>query len=560
MRNAVSIAGLCLLFLGFSGCQSSDPDSNTTQFDEEEIVIAQGSDEPELDYPEPAQPAEDTEVNKVESTATANSGNATPTPQPLLSPEQDLLARMRPGFQLNRNYQTSRIDVQLKWFANNPDYLERVNKRGSRYLYHIVGEIEKRDIPMEFALLPIVESAYDPFAYSHGRASGIWQFIPATGAFMGLQRDWWYDGRRDIVASTDAALNLLERLHSRLGNDWLLALAAYNSGEGNVRKAIRKNEKLGKPTDFWHLDLPRETRAYVPKLLALARLYADPDQYQLQLYPVANEPYFASVDIGSQIDLAQAARLADISLEELYLLNPGFNRWATRPQGPHQLLVPVDKAEHFANELALLPPEQRITWERYTIKSGDTLSTIAQSHNISVSNLKSINNLSSSQIRAGKTLMIPVASANHYSLSQDARLATIQNTQRGDGSKQKITYTVKPGDSFWTISRHYRVSMKQLARWNGMAVRDPLRSGQKLVVWVTPEIVATAVPPQSYSNPNSTVRKVSYRVRNGDSLSLISSKFNVSISNIVKWNQLDVNRYLQPGQRLTLFVDVTNAH
>jgi len=517
------------------GCQTQDENSaENLEYDQDELVIASGNAASDLFYPEPA----------------------------LICDKPVIWDRVRAGFQLDYMHQSSRIDVQLQWYAKHQSYLDRVNQRSSRYMWHIVEEIEKRGMPMEFALLPIVESAYDPFAYSHGRASGIWQFIPATGKFMGLDQNWWYDGRRDITASTDSALRLLQRLHDRLGDDWLLALAAYNSGEGNVRKAIRKNKKLGKPTDFWHLDLPRETRAYAPKLLALARIYADPAKYGVTLSPVYNESYFVEVETGSQIDLAQAANLAEIDLDELYLLNPAFNRWATAPDGPHKLLLPRDHGEIFDEALAAMPESQRITWERYTIKDGDSLSTIAQKYHTTTGNLMSVNNLKSHSIRAGKTLMIPVASNSNYRLSQEQRIQKIQNTQRGDGSKKKITYTVRSGDSFWSISRQYNVGMKQLARWNGMGVRDPLRSGQKLVIWTTQAAAVSSanLPQQTTARQNGMIRKINYRVRNGDSLALIGDKFNVSVNSIAKWNSLDISRYLKPGQLLTLYIDVTNTH
>src|SRR5690606_25387789 len=197
-----------------------------------------------------------------------------------------------------------------------------------RYLHHIDEQADARDMPLELVLLPIVESAFDPFAYSHGRASGPWQFIPSTGKHFGLEQDWWADQRRDIVASTEAALTYLQQLADRFDGDWLLALASYNAGAGNVSRAITRNRNAGKPTDYWSLQLPRETMAYVPKLLALAQIVRDPEQFGLDVPAIADEPYFTSIDVGGQIDLAQAAEMADISLEELYLLNPAFNRWA----------------------------------------------------------------------------------------------------------------------------------------------------------------------------------------------------------------------------------------
>ena len=262
---------------------------------------------------------------------------------PTLLAPTDLWEAMRRNFGLpGRN--DARVRAQRDWYARHPEYMRRVSQRAGRYAAHILQEVEQRDMPAEIALLPIVESAYDPFAYSHGRAAGLWQFIPATGKRYGLKQDWWYDGRRDLVESTRAALDYLEYLHKRFHGDWLLALAAYNSGEGTVIRAIRRNRRKGKPVSFWDLDLPRETRAYVPKLIALKQLVNSPEKYGVKLEQVDIEPPFEMIDTGGQIDLAIAADLAGIDLDELYRFNPGFNQWATPPKGPHRLLIPSAQA------------------------------------------------------------------------------------------------------------------------------------------------------------------------------------------------------------------------
>ena len=209
-----------------------------------------------------------------------------------------------------------RVRAQKSWYVNHPSYLTRVTRRAEPYLYFIVDELEKRNLPLELALLPIVESAYDPFAYSHGRASGMWQFIPGTGKGYGLAQNWWYDGRRDVFLSTHAALDYLSYLNKRFKGDWLLALAAYNSGQGNVSKAIRKNKKKGKPTDFWSLKLPRETKAYVPKLLALAEILRTRKEANIPWSIVKNQPYFVRIPTEVQIDLSLAADLGEQSMQD----------------------------------------------------------------------------------------------------------------------------------------------------------------------------------------------------------------------------------------------------
>lgn len=478
------------------------------------------------------------------------------------SEQVDFWDRLRQGYGLPQ-LDNHRIDMERAWYQKHPAYMLRVTERGAPYLFHIVEELERRNMPLEIALLPIVESAFDPFAYSHGRASGMWQIIPGTGKMLGLKQNWWYDGRRDVVASTDAALRYLEGLHKRFDGDWLLALAAYNSGAGNVSKAIRRNKSLGKPIDFWNLRLPKETQAYVPRLLALSQLFLEPEKYQLSFFPVANLPTFAAVDVGSQIDLAQAARLANLDIETLYLLNPAFNRWATDPQGPHKLLVPIEKAELFEQQLTGIPPQERVTWQRYTIQRGDTLSGIAKKFELSVKSLKSINKLNSHIITAGKTLMVPVAAQQdeHYSLSLDQRVSQRYQQVAQAKSGQSIDYTVKAGDSLWDISRHYKVGVRQLAKWNSMAPTDPIKPGQKLKIWTTAPSSQTsskASPQAAPGNNAGIIRKVSYKVRSGDSLARIAQKFRVSIKDITRWNQISTAKYLQPGQSLTLYVDVTN--
>jgi membrane-bound lytic murein transglycosylase D len=460
--------------------------------------------------------------------------------------------RVRDGFsitpQINR-----RIQQEIEWYAKHPSYLARVSERAEKYLFHVVEEIDKRSMPMELALLPIVESAFDPFAYSPGRAAGMWQVIPGTGTMLGLKQNWWYDGRRDVMASTDAALTYLEQLYRQVGNDWLLALAAYNSGAGNVQKAVKRNKAKGLPTDYWSLSLPRETEMYVPRLLALKALVENPDIYGLSFYPVANEPYFVSVDVGAQIDLAQAASWADMSMEELAALNPGFNRWATDPDGPHRLLFPRHKAGKFIEKLAETPVEQRVVWDRYEIKSGDTLSTIAKRYHTTTDLLQSINKLPNHNLRAGRTLMVPksAASAEFYSHTAGQRLQRVQ----ANGKGTKVEYQVRSGDSLWQISRKFNVSTGQLAKWNGMAPGDPIFPGQKLVIWKQTSTGTAATS----DNERAVIRKLAYKVRKGDSLSAIADKFKVRVADIREWNNVDPSRHLKPGQNLTLFVDVTRV-
>ena len=470
---------------------------------------------------------------------------------------EDVWQRIREGFSL-ADTDHPRLQRELDWYARHPGYMQRVTERATPYMYYIIETIEENNLPSELALLPIVESAFQPFAYSHGRAAGIWQFIPSTGRLYGLQQNWWYDGRRDVYAATQAAVKLLENLNRQFDGDWLLALAAYNSGSGTVKKAIQRNQRRGKPTDFWSLDLPPETRAYVPKLLALKKLVADPvAYYETELDPIANEPYFARVELDWQIDLARAAELAEISLDELYRLNPGYNRWATAPNGPHHLLIPLENADTFVVNLEALPAEQRIRWVRHQIRPGDTLSTIAVKYNTSITTIKQVNGMRGNFLRAGRSLTIPVASqsAASYRLSESQRVKTLQNTPRNG---VKIVHIVQPGDTFWDLAQQHKVNVRALAKWNGMAPRDPLVPGQKLVIWSRNSTETSSLESTVLSLPQqrSVTKRIGYKVRRGDSLAKISRKFRVSVDQLRSWNNLPEGKYLQPGQRLTLYVDV----
>jgi len=477
------------------------------------------------------------------------------TSERLTTQEADVWKRIGSGLTLTRNISEKTTASKLAWFARNQAYLDRVSGRAEPYLYYIVEELEKRNMPLDLALLPIIESAYNPFAYSRSRASGIWQFIPGTGRIYGLKQNWWYDGRRDIVAATGAALNYLQKLHQEFNGDWLLALAAYNSGEGNVSKAIKRNKKAGKPTDFFSLRLPRETRGYVPSLLAVAEIVSNPGKYKITLKPITNIRYFKQVDINGQIDLATAGELSELSIEELYTLNPGFNRWATDPEGPHRLLIPVDKVTAFENKLATLSFDDRIKWQQHKIKKGESLGLIATKYRTDVSTLKQVNRLRSNTIRAGHSLLIPTAQKplKHYSLSLDSR--RYKGLKRsGDG--QRYVYTIKRGDNLWDIGRHYGISVKQLCAWNGLSSRSILRPGKKLEIWVEEETDKTAKVVHVVSNKTSdgNPQLVSYTVLDGDSLWLISQRFGVSIKQIKKWNNLAKNRYIKPGQVLDIYL------
>ena len=469
--------------------------------------------------------------------------------------------QVRAGFDLT-GYEHPRVDAQLNWYAKNQRYLDRVSNRATPYMYFILKEVQDRGMPTEIALLPIVESAFQPFAFSAGRAAGIWQFIPETGKQYGLKLNWWYDGRRDIYASTHAALDFLQDLAKQFDGDWLLALAAYNSGAGTVSRALKRAAKEGKPTNFWALKLPNETRDYVPKLLAISALVAEPEYYKAKLNAIPYSPYFQKVETLGQLDLAKAAELADISIDELYRLNPAFNRWATPPDGPHYLLVPYDNAAVFRQNLAEYHPDERIQWQRHVVKAGESLPGIASEYSTTSKVLKRINKLDSVKVAAGKSLVIPVApkGLKQYVASLEEKNIDSKITSN---PHQKITHTVSSGDTLWGISQEYNVSTTKLAAWNNMDEDDVLFEGKKLVVWTNDGLqdneLLDALLPTTFAAPpsKSITRRVKYRVRPGDSLASISQRFNVSVSQLLRWNELDSEKKIRPGQVLTMFVDVT---
>lgn len=435
-----------------------------------------------------------------------------------------------------------KINTQKNLYLKYKINIERISKRATPFLFLITDEVDKRNMPGEIALLPIIESAFKTTAYSPQKALGLWQFVPSTGRYFGLKQTGWYDGRRDVYKSTDAALTYLTQLNKYYKGDWLLALAAYNAGAGNVDKAIKKNRKIGKAVDYWSLDLPRETRLYIPKLLAIAKIVQYADRYNVALTPIKNQPYLKLVDIKSQIDLTVAAKISGISLNEIQIYNPAFNQWATDPNGPHHLLLPIEAIPAFEQKLALLSAEDRIQLHRHKIRSGESLSVIAQRYNVSIRALKQTNKLKSNRIRAGKYLLIPQADSVNLAANKNTTSAVKQSSDKRS-INMRNTYTVRKGDSFWIIARRFNISHKRLAAENGLSSADILSIGQTLTI--------------KYPSKSITKDRITYKVRQGDSLYLISRKFNVSINDLKLWNGLKNKKYLQPGQKLTVHINNT---
>jgi membrane-bound lytic murein transglycosylase D len=466
----------------------------------------------------------------------------------------DLLARVRAGFQLpdpNR----APIDTQLNFYARNPDYVERVFGRAELYLYHIVSEVERRGMPLELALLPVIESAFEPYAYSSSRASGLWQFIPGTGQRFGMPQNWWYDGRRDVLESTRAALDYLQFLHDEFDGDWLLAVAGYNCGENCVARAVRANLAAGRPTDFWSLKLPTETRAYVPKLLAMKRLIARPEGYGLAISGIPNEPYFVRVDVDGQIDLKLAAELAGISSEELFELNAAYHRWATPPNGPHHLLLPLDSADLFRENYALLTPDERMRVTHHVVRRGETLAAVSQRYGATPLHVRMLNGLGEGALVEGTDLRIPIA-------SQQLPPKVMRAAARVDGGQQRrttrrpVVHVVRRGDSLWSIAQRNNMDTRTLMSLNNIAPGQTLRPGERLVVSKSGGSARSKSRSASSSSASGSTRSIKHTVRKGDTLYRIAQIYQVTISQIASWNDISTSATLRPGQKLNINVGV----
>ncbi len=320
-------------------------------------------------------------------------------------------------FSLNHEVNHPEVQKHIKWIVKHPEYLKKMANQAKPYIYHILNEIRKRNLPGEIALIPMIESEYDPFSSSNAGAAGLWQIMPHTGVELGLTKNWWVDGRRSIGPSTNAALNYLTYLHHFFHGNWILAFAAYDSGEGTVSRAVKHSKKR----QFWSLSLPHETKAYIPKLLALSEIIKNPKRYHVELPEIPHKPYFKEVDINAKLDLNHAAKLAEVPSYDIHRLNPGFKDWSSHPSQPYKLLIPAEHVNNFYRNLANIPkeplkkestrviPEHKNTVElqKYTVKKGDTLKRIARKHHIKLSILKKANpQLKKHRLKPGKQIFL----------------------------------------------------------------------------------------------------------------------------------------------------------
>ena len=439
---------------------------------------------------------------------------------------------LRDQFVLNHEVTQPEVQNQLHWLITHPSYLHKL-AQSEPYMYHIITQIKKRHLPGELALIPMIESSYDPFAYSGAGAAGLWQLMPGTGTDLGLKQDWWFDGRRSIGPSTDAALNYLEYLHNFFDGNWILAFAAYDSGEGTMARIIKNSHQTADHVHFWSLPVPTETKAYIPRLLALAEIIQHPNRYHIALPDIPHAPYFEEVNIGSQIDLNHAAKLAGISYRDLIKLNPGFNRWATAPYRPYKLLIPADKVVNFNRNLANLPEEQRVSWTRHQVSAGDNLQIIAQKYHTTVNLIKELNQLKSNSISKGQYVLIP---SQQGSVSKHPKeIVESRKILHFQAPKQyKIIHIVERRDSYDSLQKKYGVELSQIKQWNKNTTTTHLRPGQSLIIWKTVQ------------------QPVKYTVKSGDNLGRIAQQHNTKIREILKLNPSLAKNKLKPGQTIRL--------
>ena len=413
----------------------------------------------------------------------------------------DIWDRIRTGFAIP-NIDTALVAEQQAWYLGHPDYLRRAVDRSSLYLYHVVEALNKRGMPTELALLPFVESAYNPMAYSRTQASGMWQFIPSTGRSYKLKQDWWRDERRDVIASTDAALTYLQAIYQMHG-DWHLALASYNWGEGSVKRAIEKNLAAGKATDYLSLPMPDETRNYIPKLQALKNIIANPAAFGVVLPKIDNEPYFAAVARTRDIDVRTAAKLADMSLEEFKALNPSFNRPVILGSTGTALLLPADKVGVFKTNLEN-HTQPLATWHAHTVKRGERLDKVAARYGMTVAALRAVNGLApKARVRPGQALLVQklvggeanirLASFETRSPGTAGTMANVSATAVTGAPAQSTDYIVKRGDTLYSIAKQFGTPVASLRAQHGVNA-NRVTVGQKLRVPKAPTTAMQVAP------------------------------------------------------------------
>ena len=440
-----------------------------------------------------------------------------------------------------------RVDREKRLIKAKPGHLFAVTKRSRFFAHYLLNRCLQEGLPIELALVPMVESAFDPFAFSQGGAAGLWQFMPSTGKHFGLNSSWWFDDRRDPLRSTDAAFSYFKELHARF-DSWSLAIAAYNAGPTRISRALKKNRSAGGSGQYAELSLPKETLGYLPRLLALRELLLEPSD-PADVFPIKDSAFFEVMELPGQIDLGQASSLSGGAIQTLYHLNAGLNQSVTPPQGPQRLLVPSDGAETLKQGLLSAAKDMWFDWHLVEVGYGDTLGEIAQDHASRIDFIQLANGIDSYRIKTGQQLLVPALSADKTLLKEPevierlrGQLERMRTLRQG---VRRVDYQVTVGDSWWKLARRFGVSMDELLDWNQAKSSQALREGRRIVVWL---------PVKGYRR--DIARTIYYQVRKGDSLSGIAHRFNVSADHIIARNDLKTYRYLQPGQNLSISVPI----
>jgi len=480
---------------------------------------------------------------------------------------------LREEFSLEHYDNNPAVQQKIEWYMNNQDFLLRSASRAAPYLYYILQQVKKRHLPAELVLLPIVESGYNPFNRSPVGAVGIWQLMPGTASGLGVKRNAWYDGRRDVIASTRAALNYLGYLQSFFEGNWLLAMAAYNTGEGNVLAAIKRNIRDGLDTGFWSLPVAQETRDYVPSLLALAVIISHPRQYPIYFPPVQNAPYMAQVDIGTQINLKYAASLAGISYHKLMQLNPGFSKRTTTTKAPYKLVLPIENVEQFTENFARSPLSQPLQWLHYKVKTGDTLAMIAKKFKTIAADIRKLNHLSKNSLHPGIHLLIPNTHGTDFSDDNDSMEDSLAENKKTSHvyAKTKLLahnqkrirdtttlmqashkYALQAGDTIYMVRKNDTIekiahrfhSTSETIRLANRLNTHSIKPGVQIII-PTHRMIATQEVAKIA--PGDTI----YMVRRGDTIEKIARKFHTSTSSIRITNLVD-NESLSEGDKLII--------
>lgn len=471
---------------------------------------------------------------------------------------------MRQHFLMPHYEDLPKVREKIIWYLNNQEVLLRAASRAAPYLYFILQEIRERQLPAELALIPIIESGYNPFAISNRGASGLWQMMPDTATGLGIAQNHLYDGRRDIVTSTHAALNHLIYLQNFFDGNWLLALSAYNTGEGNVLAAIKRNIKAGKRTDFWSLPLAQQTKDYVPSILALAAIIERPEVYQIYLPPVKNAPYLAQIDIGRQINLKYAAKLAGMDIRKMLVLNPGYNQYLTTSKGPFKLILPIQNVIQFSQNFAKSRLSLKLNWLRYRVQPNDTIASISKKFNVAENKILDAN-AHSSTLKPDMILFIPDEKndlspkilkpsllVNKFKKSAKQTKLTFKPLQKTVKSAS-VNYILMPGDTVYMIRKHdtiekiaekFHVPISDIASINSISA-STVKEGKQIIV---PTHQKKGKPSKNYLlRPSDTIHVVA----KGDTFAGLAEKYQTSEAKIRLLN-LKTNRELKEGERLVI--------